>query len=192
MIWFSLTIILLLAIFISLASHINVKGVHLYSAEKRFIRYEVRALFGLIRLNYEMPDMNMAKMQQYIAQRKTNRQYKRAKFIVTHIDQFYQWMLTLLKRIKCVQLDWQTKIGMSDAAETALLSGVAWGVKTTLIGALSQRLTLTNMPHLQVSPHFNEALLSTELVFKLQVRLFNLLRSLTVLLMGLLKVVIKK
>lgn len=66
--------------------------------------------------------------------------------------------------LNCVRFDWQTRIGLGDAASTALVVGVIWSLKPSIISLLRQRLAFSTQPHLNVTPNFSKSELATELV----------------------------
>ncbi|MMZ63313.1 hypothetical protein D1872_255590 [compost metagenome] len=80
-------------------------------------------------------------------------------------------MRNTLKRVTIRSLDWSTHIALSDAAHTATLTGVLWGVKSVLVGFLSYHITLLQRPELVVVPVFgSRPLFTTELRCIAQIR----------------------
>ncbi|MBP1907524.1 hypothetical protein J2Z32_004199 [Paenibacillus turicensis] len=65
-----------------------------------------------------------------------------------------KWMNQALSKITVKDLEWSTHLALSDAAHTATLTGLVWGIKSSLIGFLSYHLILRKSPELDVVPVF--------------------------------------
>ncbi|MBS3872868.1 MAG: DUF2953 domain-containing protein [Firmicutes bacterium] len=80
------------------------------------------------------------------------------------------------RRTKLRSLSWQTAIGTGDAASTAILCGMLWGLKGMLLGSLQSRLTIEdkNMT-IAVFPSFNERKFQTFLHCILSLRVVHII-----------------
>lgn len=65
-----------------------------------------------------------------------------------------KWLNQSLSKITVKDLEWSTRLALSDAAHTATLTGLVWGIKSSLIGFLSYHLILRKNPELDVVPVF--------------------------------------
>lgn len=73
-----------------------------------------------------------------------------------------------LKKIRCDQLEWNTKIGLGDAAATGTFTGLVWGIKGCIIAVIAHFISLRSVPCIQVVPQFQNLWLESQ--FKMRVR----------------------
>jgi len=76
-----------------------------------------------------------------------------------------------LRKVHILKLQWNTRIGLEEAALTGVSAGVIWGVKGTLIGLASKYMVLEGKPEIQVVPQFDQLLFNTYLnaVFRFRI-----------------------
>jgi hypothetical protein len=79
--------------------------------------------------------------------------------------------------LECTQFRWQTRIGLGDAPETAITTGIVWGLKSSLLGLTLPHIDLKTKPFVQVAPQYNSQHFSTDLLCKLQIRVFYLVQA---------------
>lgn len=74
-------------------------------------------------------------------------------------------------RGRFTQFHWRTRVGSTDAAMTAWLTGSVWGLKGQITGYLQHRYTFHDRPALEITPIFGEAVLDTwiDCIFELKV-----------------------
>ncbi len=60
----------------------------------------------------------------------------------------------------CEALIWETRFGTGDAASTAVLYGVIWGVKATVYSTLTRWVHFRSVPHFLVVPDYDKATLA--------------------------------
>ncbi|SDW56356.1 Protein of unknown function [Marininema mesophilum] len=65
--------------------------------------------------------------------------------------------------IVCEKLVWTSKLGTGDAAETGVITGLAWGIKSSLVGIIGSYMQWKKDPYLDVCPSFTEERLETDL-----------------------------
>lgn len=58
---------------------------------------------------------------------------------------------------KCERLDWETRIGTSEAASTALIVGTLWGIKSYAYTVLAREVHFLNPPRFAIHPNWEEA-----------------------------------
>lgn len=78
----------------------------------------------------------------------------------------------LLHHLRVERFAWQAQIGTPDAATTALLTGLAWGVMGNITSTFYQQIAPNwHKPQLQVEPNFKKEGFSTSLncIFKIRV-----------------------
>jgi len=76
----------------------------------------------------------------------------------------------MLRNIRLKEWSWTTTVGTGDAVSTAMTTGLAWSVKTSALGVLSQLVRLQTSPEMSVTPLFNATAFSTRLQFKAKIR----------------------
>ena len=117
----------------------------------------ITAWFGLISITTKIPMIKLAdnfKGTEYQVELDTPQEPIERKRIKLHPKEFFQllqrihnWiqkvhhlhviLKKMLKGIRLEQLEWRSIIGTGNAAETALLTGVGWGIKSSILGAVS-------------------------------------------------------
>lgn len=134
-------------------------------------------LYGLVSFHYEVPTIRLQKWKDGLKLEniKSNHFFKASleKQAETKIDKekvegwitqlqnmllatfgLKKWMNQFLSKITVKDLDWHTQLALSDAAHTATLTGLVWGIKSSLVGFLSYHLIFRKNPHLDVVPIF--------------------------------------
>ncbi len=161
------------------------------------VLYEVRALFGLIQLKFEIPkikakgpkegveiraDAELDNLDQEVADIKKKINVKEAvelfqdiKLLKNHVYHFPEWSKGALSNIKCIHFHWTTKIGIEEAPSTAMAIGGILGVKSSFVSFLSKRIKLLQRPDIRVIPFYNQLLFSTDLTIHMKVRHFHAL-----------------
>lgn len=82
----------------------------------------------------------------------------------------------LLSKTVIKSLSWQTKFGLGDAASTGILTGIIWGVKSTLTNWFSARVKrFCHHTQLAVIPVFSAASFSMEVHCIFEVRLGHII-----------------
>ncbi|MGF7050366.1 hypothetical protein J2T13_004904 [Paenibacillus sp. DS2015] len=138
----------------------------------------IRMLYGLIRLHYELPIMKFENMKKGIlikVEKKNNIKeskdetkktrvdkrkidYWQTQFIkiLEATDSFLIWMKKTLSHVSILKLDWSTNISAGDAAYTAIATGMVWSIKGSLVGWLSYHMGMRTAPRLFVVPVFDD------------------------------------
>jgi len=78
---------------------------------------------------------------------------------------------SFLKKINVKKFEWNTLIGLGDAAHTGIITGVLWGIKGGILGLLSKYLSLREAPQLSITPHFQAAVIQTRVQCIFQFRI---------------------
>ncbi|MNO80004.1 hypothetical protein D3C76_711950 [compost metagenome] len=194
--WIWIGSILFLLLIVIMLLLISVITIRLSVTKKNWddlVIVDVKMLYGLITLHYELPAIVLKSLQegvwveksqsdnifkghasneeQVIDQEKVHEWTTEFKEIMSATKGLKKWMRNTLKRVTIRSLDWSTHIALSDAAHTATLTGVLWGVKSVLVGFLSYHITLLQRPELVVVPVFgSRPLFTTELRCIAQIR----------------------
>ncbi|MGG6309635.1 DUF2953 domain-containing protein [Paenibacillus macerans] len=150
------------------------------------ILLDITLLYGFVNIHYQVPSILLKNLRdglqierdrpENVLQKdssSTNEEVNKDK-VDKWMDEFQRlleatkgfrtWLKATLRRVSFRKLEWSTNIALSDAAHTATLTGVLWGVKATLVGWLTCYISLKQRPKLFVVPVFGSApLFSTEI-----------------------------
>ncbi|WP_442601151.1 DUF2953 domain-containing protein [Paenibacillus sp. KN14-4R] len=158
--------------------------------------FEFKALFGLIRHRFEVPIVDFMNMSQgikvkskevnanshktvgkkktSITRRGLSRSIHNTRMILQQTRDLNRWLIQTLSTIKCSYFQWDSRIGIGDAPNTAMAVGVLWAVKTSLLGWVFRYIQLQSPPKLSVNPQYNQTTYSTEILVTLKTRIFYL------------------
>ncbi|SFK92660.1 Protein of unknown function [Paenibacillus sp. 1_12] len=110
-----------------------------------------------------------------ITKRSIKESFDNALELLGNCFHFHEWLTATLTHVRCIQFDWKTTVGVGDAPETAVATGMIWGLKSTMLGFLSRFIKLDARPKLQVIPQYNQTKFSTEVLVKLQISMWFIL-----------------
>ncbi|MBO9606402.1 MAG: DUF2953 domain-containing protein [Paenibacillaceae bacterium] len=114
--------------------------------------------------------------------------YRDFRLLAEHADDLQRWTRRLLARIRCTEMRWQTRIGIGDAAATAFVTGILWGLQSSALGFVARYFDWRAKPELNVQPQYNRVMFNTELKCIAKIRLGNAMGAAIRLLLGILKV----
>lgn len=191
-------------------SRVRVRITLTHQGKNDEILLNLRALFGLVQVNYNIPilrfknwaeglelkmeqvnvraDNLMKDQKKQINLEKLKEVYENVQILLEHCFHFQEWLFKTIRRIHCTKLNWKTSVGIGDAPETAFLVGTVWGFKSSILGFLFRFIQLDARPRLQVMPAFNQKLFAIEGVCILQIRLVFVFSAGIQLLLRILKV----
>lgn len=172
------------------------------------VTVDARGLYGLIRLRYSVPVIGwgekglilktetinrigerlIAGDDITITREKIEQFVQRSKWLLAYTARFVEWTKAVMARTVCTELTWVSRIGLGDAADTAIATGVVWGLKTSLLGLLFRHIRLQARPSLSVQPQFNRMQFTTEGVCVLKLRVAYALYAIFLLLHRILRV----
>ncbi|WP_231893410.1 DUF2953 domain-containing protein [Rossellomorea aquimaris] len=95
------------------------------------------------------------------------------KEMIVHVQSFHHIIRKFTKKVKLDKVQWKTLFGTGDAASTGTLTGIIWGMKGSIVGILSGYMKLQSMPHLEVIPTFQKAIIQTQFSCIIQFRIGN-------------------
>lgn len=157
------------------------------------VESHIRAWFGLISIRTKVPLINLKKdlsgTEYQFELESPNEPLEKKKFklspheyfqllqrvqrLIKRVHQLHVIAKKFLKNIRLEELIWRSKIGTGHAAETGLLTGVGWGVKSNIIGMFSSYLTLRCVPRISVTPSFNEKKIESNIQCMIRFRIGN-------------------
>jgi hypothetical protein len=107
-----------------------------------------------------------------ITKRSIKESFDHVMLLLKNCFRFHEWMIDTLAHVHCSRFYWKTSIGVGDAAETALTTGMVWGLKTSMMGFLFRFIKLDARPEISVKPQYNKMEFSTEVLLMVRIRLF--------------------
>nr|WP_275983789.1 DUF2953 domain-containing protein [Paenibacillus hamazuiensis] len=113
------------------------------------------------------------KGEEHVTAEKIKQAFRNLKELVRYTFQLNEWLKGVLAHVKCTKLRWETRLGVGDAADTAVTTGVVWGLKSSLLGFVFQYLQLRTKPQIAVIPQFNETHFSTNALWVAKIRMWH-------------------
>ncbi|NGQ95306.1 DUF2953 domain-containing protein [Brevibacillus sp. SYP-B805] len=179
--WILLGIILLLG---CLAFFTPLRIVIVYGrvGENDRLHVEVTAWFRLLRFRYELPMIALRTDREgpklLVRLKKTGPKgadgekrdletpelknaYRRFQDVLERFHDLQPVMQRMMQHIRCEQLEWQTTIGIGEAAATGALTGIAWGIKSMIVSMIAHYLTMRTIPRVSVQPEWNSLIVRT-------------------------------
>lgn len=96
------------------------------------------------------------------------RDIREAADFLKHVAGFHKIVRYLLKRMKVSNLEWKSHLGISDAAWTGVLAGMAWTVKGGVVGVIRNYMQVLEKPIVEIVPNFQATVSHTN--FKCMIR----------------------
>jgi hypothetical protein len=155
-------------------------GIISYSLEVPYVQYQgicdgILVKLGIMGARQEHLHQ---KQKQQVTPERISDMYHWAKRLLTHVVEFTSWLRHTLTHVKCTELRWETRLGIGDAAETAMAVGALWAVKSSLFGYVFQYVHLNAKPKVSIQPQYkNEAEFSMEISCHTKIRIGSLLFS---------------
>jgi len=176
-IWVSWIIaILLVLVFIVMVTKITVYIDLRHAKDNDYYRVTFMAWFKLIRYTYEIPVVKFQKESNTLlveeksrAGENTNKDkwkdysvedglnfLEDGKQFLEHVVGFHIIFQKFLNRVAVKNLKWHTRVGLGDAALSAILVGVVWSAKSGVVHLLDRYMRLKNPPTMTVVPVFQQ------------------------------------
>jgi hypothetical protein len=102
--------------------------------------------------------------------------YQRLRCQLPFLQATLCWML---RKVTCEELRWGTTVGTGDAAETGVLTGLIWTIKSILLGLAAGYIRWDQSPQLEVAPQFNRAILEIQFHSIIRFRLGHAILAIT-------------
>lgn len=196
MIWLLVVLMILLLLFtLIIFTKLTIQIDYFHHNDNDDLMLEFRIWFGLIKFKKHIPlikiddnspsivvKSNSPKQPQETSTDKNVHQIKPSDIVrnlknvrelLTHVFNLKVVVRKFMKKVSVKKLEWHTIIGVGDAAITGMVSGGLWAIKGSIIGLLSHFLKLREMPHLTVTPHFQQAIIQTRITCIFQFRIGN-------------------
>ncbi len=177
MIWIGIILILLLLV---LFSRIRIGLYYKREAQNDRLNIEIGLFNGLIPIRLKIPTLkvkdegvvykeeiqskkNTVKKKKGLFTFRDFKTYERAaRYAVENVVGLRKIIKRFLSKMQIIRLHWSSRIGTGDAAETGILSGVIWGIKSIIVWVLSHFMKMKVTPEIRIEPSFMQACLYTE------------------------------
>ncbi|MEH7108197.1 DUF2953 domain-containing protein [Bacillus sp. JJ1764] len=190
MVWLLITLLaFVLLVLVMVLTKLTVLIHYQHYNDNDNLTIEFRIWFGLIKYKKNIPlikidddspsivvksDSNLNKDDekvQQISKKEVTGYWQRTHELLDRIFNLNLIIKKLFKKVMIKQLEWETFIGVGDAAHTGIAVGALWAAKGGIVGLLSKFLNLTVMPQLSITPHFQAAVIQTQLKCMFQFRI---------------------
>ncbi|MCC3373467.1 DUF2953 domain-containing protein [Cohnella sp. REN36] len=161
-------------------SYVRVRIRYSRSGKQDQLVLAVRALYGIVQLQKEIPSimirgMNIVYQERQKkatpgsgedepskSRRKINlstirRKRRAARIVMRSTRRFKAWALSFLRRVECTRWRLDVRIGTGDAALTGVAAGLFWTAMGAAVGVAGRFIRLRTHPHGRVEPNFKEA-----------------------------------
>lgn len=185
-----------------LCSNVRVRIRYFREGHNDEVDAAVTALFGLVRLRYKVPTIELKPWLSGIrlkvaqdqgesvtplpefdfAREEIERFFRRAKLLIEHMNDFRKFFAGTLQHVHVLELRWETRFGLGGAAETGVTSGAVWALKNAVLGVASRWMSFERRPQVRVSPVFAETLFRTDAMVRSRIRVIRLIMIGTMLL----------
>ncbi|MBS4173817.1 DUF2953 domain-containing protein [Bacillus sp. FJAT-49736] len=153
--------------------HFNIK----LSAWK-FIRHTIEV--PVVKIDKEEPHI-IYKKKNKAGEHETNKitpheiknRFSDYKELMQHVFDLNAVIQKFLKTVKVKKLEWHSYVGLKDAAQTGVLTGVVWSIKGVIIGLLSKYMRLKTNPVISVQPSFQIPVSQTKIKCMFKIRIGN-------------------
>ncbi len=155
----------------------------------------LRWLGGLVRLHYSVPKLSwtergdvstrqvvqtgkgktLMSKRKRISLKKLRRFQKNAQRMRRQVRDLHGLLRRFFQHVTCERLEWVSTIGTGDSAETGILTGVAWALKTALVSVAGRYVRWARSPRLDIHPSFERQRLESDLVCIVRFRLGHLI-----------------
>lgn len=195
--WIAAAAALIAAMAAAACSYVSCRGTIQRKGSDDYGEIEIRALFGLIRYEALMnqADWSWSAVELVLSREQhgtgvaSSDQQGESHTDKSTIEQFYARFSAMLRltfhltelakrliaKVQLTEWEWTTSIGTRDAVWTAIATGAAWSIQSTVTGVLSRHLRLCTPPVLQVTPKFNSSIFDTRLQFAARIRAIHLI-----------------
>jgi hypothetical protein len=97
--------------------------------------------------------------------------FRNSKDFLKSVNHFDEWLKQSLSLVHCTELKWVSYVGLGDAMESAVTTGLVWGLKSSVLGYGLKFVRLDKQPKISVWPVYNKPHFSTELYCIVKIRI---------------------
>ncbi|MFM9279020.1 DUF2953 domain-containing protein [Paenibacillus jiagnxiensis] len=209
-IWIVIAALIFLVLAV-LLSRIKIRAEVLKQANNDYARLQIHMLYGLVRFQYELPSVVIDRFRKGILVRldryanlgedradkedavvdksKIEELLSNYRLLLENTVFLKQWVNKTVAHLSLSHLKWATKLGVRDCSQTAVLTGVVWALKSSVVGWTTAHVRYDCIPALSVIPSWDERnYFSTNVVCSASISMGYVILSLFRLLASILKV----
>lgn len=183
-------VILLVAI---LFLKLNVMISYFHGNDNDELTITVMALFGLIKYKIKIPVVKVAedspslevktKMESGQDEKEIKNEstkydaedmlqsFQDTEKLLKHVVGLFKIVRRFLRKVAITEIEWNSIVGVGDAAYTGMLTGAIWSIKGSLIGFISSLMKIKTQPKMMITPSFNQAISQTSFRCMIQFRI---------------------
>lgn len=164
-----------------LVSKVNIRIIYNKETPKGEFFIIVSVFFGLIRFKRKFDLLQLIFKREPSLKKESLRTLDSIDYIKTIFRYIHEYAFVRGKaraafsyirpRIYIKKLKWHTVFGVGDAAETGILTGLMWNIKTLLTSTMAIMFKGVSIPDLKIVPYFNETVFSTKFDCILSIRI---------------------
>lgn len=168
---------------------ITIKIRYYHAKDNDDLLIEIKALYGMIRYKKKIPLIKIddnspsvvikeetvpteasevkEKTKQFTPKEILNTLWN-IKHFLEHVVNLHRIIRFFLSKVKVKDIEWNTIVGLGDAAHTGTITGAIWAAKGAIMGIVSSYMKMVNMPKMNIYPQFQQ--LTTETLFKCMIQ----------------------
>ncbi|MFE8704180.1 DUF2953 domain-containing protein [Cytobacillus sp. FJAT-54145] len=152
-----------------------------------------KALFGLIQYKIKVPlikldensasivvkekveqgpqEKNIQSEKRKITPNEMLKSFSDMRELLNHVVALHTIIRKFLKKVTVKNLEWQSVIGVGDAAYTGMITGAFWAIKGSIVGLVSNYMKVKVVPNIMITPNFQQAISQTSLKCMIEFRI---------------------
>lgn len=186
-------LIIILLLFLLSLSYVHITFVFHRLSDDDYISVNI-TVFKIIKLKYEIPTLDIVfnnklmpgiRMKKKLSSRAKDIQKSKNIFSISNLKKAYKKFKKifdiyresieyLIHKIKITSITWHTSIGTGDAAYTAILTGVLWGIKGNIVNYIIKDKKYGEID-LDVAPNFSKPVFETYLHCIIKIQIANII-----------------
>ncbi|CAM3919297.1 DUF2953 domain-containing protein [Lederbergia lenta] len=175
----SIVIILIVISVILITMKVKVELRLCIGSKQNEIDIQIKTLFNLIKVKKKFPLSNIQNVESddLEVEKQTPISLNdfgglKEKLIELYMDikPFIQVLFSFFRKITIRKLNWRTKVGLGNAASTAVTSGIIWSFKGVALAFIDSHFKMKKSHSINVITDFNQYSLTTELDCMISVR----------------------
>ncbi|MEK5061851.1 hypothetical protein BK126_12970 [Paenibacillus sp. FSL H7-0326] len=173
--------VIILLIVLVLVSRIHIHLVVKSANNKQEVHVQLKMLYGILRITKEIPEQKIQELKAKLLNKlevamsdQLNGEDRQKDSVMPDekhgkkgiLHQSYAllksayalkiWDTAPFASIRILDLRWNSRIGTEDVVFTSIATGILWGIKNSILGWLSHKVRLLEMPQLDVTPNWTE------------------------------------
>ncbi|WP_309484847.1 DUF2953 domain-containing protein [Bacillus aquiflavi] len=182
--WVLLVLIfLLLIVIVIIFTRLNIVLDYKHSEDNDRLTIQFKAFFGLIKYRIDTPLIKIDDNSPTLVTKKKTKKGPTDKLtnenvsqfsaedllsslhdtreIINHVVKLHRIIRLFLIKVKVTKFEWQSVVGVGDAAYTGIITGAFWAIKGSLLCIISKYLNVITEPYIMITPNFQKAVSQT-------------------------------